>query len=57
MGGSFIFPFGIVKVASAKHSSSFPDGANGGNPAGFVLSSAENSIYIAWDTALTQHMI
>lgn len=56
LGGSFTFPFGTVKMVSAQHSSSFPDGANGGNPAGFVLSNSENTIYIAGDTALTQDM-
>src|ERR1700709_193212 len=37
IGGSFNFDFGRVKMVSAIHSSSMPDGAYGGNPAGFVI--------------------
>jgi L-ascorbate metabolism protein UlaG (beta-lactamase superfamily) len=55
-GGSWQFPFGRVKMVNAIHSSSFPDGANGGNPAGFVIESGEKTIYIAGDTALTMDM-
>src|SRR5476651_2523920 len=37
IGGSFDFDFGKVKMVYALHSSSMPDGAYGGNPAGFVI--------------------
>ena len=55
-GGSWEFDFGKVKLVSAIHSSSFPDGTYGGNPAGFVISSEGKTIYIAGDTALTMDM-
>lgn len=55
-GGSWNFDFGKIKMVNAVHSSSFPDGANGGNPAGYVLQSDNKTIYIAGDTALTMDM-
>ncbi|MNE61960.1 metal-dependent hydrolase [compost metagenome] len=55
-GGSWNFDFGKVKYVSAIHSSSFPDGSNGGNPGGFVIESEHKNIYIAGDTALTMDM-
>lgn len=55
-GGSWKFDFGTVKYVSAIHSSSFPDGAYGGNPGGFVIESEHKNIYIAGDTALTFDM-
>ena len=55
-GGSWTFDFGKVKMVNAIHSSSLPDGANGGNPAGFVISEGSNSFYFAGDTALTYDM-
>ena len=36
-GGGFNFDFGRVKMVYALHSSSMPDGAYGGNPAGYVI--------------------
>lgn len=54
-GGSWTFDFGIVKYVNAIHSSSFPDGAFGGQPGGFVIE-ADKNIYIAGDTALTFDM-
>jgi L-ascorbate metabolism protein UlaG (beta-lactamase superfamily) len=54
-GGSWNFDFGKVKYVNAIHSSSFPDGTNGGNPGGFVRRRTQN-IYIAGDTALTMDM-
>lgn len=54
-GGSWQFDFGKLKVVNAVHSSSFPDGSYGGNPAGFVLE-ADKNIYISGDTALTMDM-
>jgi L-ascorbate metabolism protein UlaG (beta-lactamase superfamily) len=55
-GGSWTFDFGKVKYVSAIHSSSFPDGSNGGNPGGFVIEGEHKNIYIAGDTALTMDM-
>ncbi len=55
-GGSFEFDFGKLKMVNAIHSSSFPDGTYGGNPAGFILEADEKTIYIAGDTALTMDM-
>lgn len=55
-GGSWSFDFGKVKYVNAIHSSSFPDGSNGGNPGGFVIEGEHKNIYIAGDTALTMDM-
>lgn len=55
-GGSWTFDFGILKYVNAIHSSSFPDGTNGGQPGGFVLTANEKNVYIAGDTALTYDM-
>ncbi len=55
-GGSWQFDFGRVKYVNAIHSSSFPDGSNGGNPGGFVIEGEHKNIYIAGDTALTMDM-
>jgi len=52
-GGSWKFDFGTVKYVNAIHSSSFNDGAYGGNPGGFVIEGEHKNIYIAGDTALT----
>ena len=55
-GGTWKFDFGKLHMVNAIHTSSFPDGAYGGNPAGFVLETAHHRIYIAGDTALTYDM-
>ena len=55
-GGSWDFDFGKVKYVNAIHSSTFPDGASGGNPGGFVIEGEHKNIYIAGDTALTMDM-
>ena len=55
-GGGFNFDFGRVKMVYALHSSSMPDGAYGGNPAGFVIYAEGKKIYYAGDTALTYDM-
>lgn len=55
-GGTVKIPCGKVKMVNAIHSSSLPDGSNGGNPGGFVVESAEGAFYYAGDTALTQDM-
>jgi L-ascorbate metabolism protein UlaG (beta-lactamase superfamily) len=52
LGGSVQLPFGTVKMTLAHHSSTLPDGTNGGNPAGFLLSVEGKTIYFACDTAL-----
>lgn len=55
-GGKWHFPFGTVKMVNAIHSSSWPDGTYGGNPAGFIIETPERSFYYAGDTALTMDM-
>jgi len=55
-GGSWKFDFGSAKMVTAVHSSSMPDGSYGGNPAGFVMETAEGAFYNAGDTALTYDM-
>lgn len=56
IGGWWNFDFGRVKMVHAVHSSSFPDGSYGGNPTGFVVSTADGTFYISGDTALTRDM-
>jgi L-ascorbate metabolism protein UlaG (beta-lactamase superfamily) len=56
IGGGFNFDFGRVKMVNAIHSSTMPDGAAGGNPAGFVITTKDKKIYFAGDTALTYDM-
>jgi L-ascorbate metabolism protein UlaG (beta-lactamase superfamily) len=53
-GGSFLFDGAIrVKLTLAFHGSVLPDGSNGGNPCGFVLTFPDGiRIYDAADTAL-----
>lgn len=55
-GGGSRMPFGRVKLTSAIHSSSLPDGTYGGNPAGFVIETDEGNFYYSGDTALTMDM-
>jgi L-ascorbate metabolism protein UlaG (beta-lactamase superfamily) len=55
-GGGWDFPFGRVKMTHAIHSSGLPDGSNGGNPGGFLVTAAGKNIYIAGDTALFSDM-
>ncbi|ADY30510.1 metal-dependent hydrolase [Cellulophaga lytica] len=55
-GGSWSFDFGTVKYVNAIHTSSFADGTEGGLPGGFIIASANKSVYIAGDTALTMDM-
>ena len=56
IGGGFRFPFGRVKMTIAHHTSMLPDGSNGGNPAGFLVSLAEGNVYFACDTGLFYDM-
>jgi L-ascorbate metabolism protein UlaG (beta-lactamase superfamily) len=53
-GGSFVFDGKIrVKLTLAFHGSALPDGSNGGNPCGFILTYPDGTrIYDAADTAL-----
>jgi L-ascorbate metabolism protein UlaG (beta-lactamase superfamily) len=55
-GGAAKMDFGRVKLTSAIHSSSMPDGSYGGNPCGFVVESKDGNFYYAGDTALTFDM-
>ena len=56
-GGSWTFDFGTLRLVSAVHSSSFPDGTYAGNPVGFVLQLNEGkTVYYAGDTALHMDM-
>jgi L-ascorbate metabolism protein UlaG (beta-lactamase superfamily) len=53
LGGGANLPFGRVKLTLAFHSSALPDGGNGGNPCGFLLTlTSGERIYFACDTAL-----
>ena len=53
IGGGYQHQFGYLKLTTALHGSSLPDGSNGGNPAGFLLTTNENKkIYMAGDTGL-----
>jgi L-ascorbate metabolism protein UlaG (beta-lactamase superfamily) len=53
-GGSFLFDQTVrVKLTLAFHGSALPDGSNGGNPCGFILTFPDGiRIYDAADTAL-----
>lgn len=56
-GGKRKFDFGILRMVTAVHSSSLPDGSYGGNPVGFVISNEfGGTFYFAGDTALTWDM-
>jgi L-ascorbate metabolism protein UlaG (beta-lactamase superfamily) len=55
-GGKYTFDFGTVKYVNAIHTSSMPDGANGGNPGGFVVWNDDSCFYFAGDTGLTLDM-
>jgi L-ascorbate metabolism protein UlaG (beta-lactamase superfamily) len=53
LGGGAEFPFGRVQLTLAFHSSSLPDGGNGGNPCGFLVSlKGGPKVYFACDTGL-----
>lgn len=45
-----------IKYVNAIHTSSMPDGTNGGDPGGFVVWSKDECLYFAGDTALTMDM-
>jgi len=53
LGGGFKHPFGYLKLTLAIHGSGLPDGAYGGNPAGFLLTTNDGKkVYMACDTGL-----
>ncbi|HEY3345486.1 MAG TPA: metal-dependent hydrolase [Anaerolineaceae bacterium] len=53
IGGGFNYPFGYLKLTNALHGSALPDGSNGGNPAGFLLTAKDGKkIYLSGDTGL-----
>jgi L-ascorbate metabolism protein UlaG (beta-lactamase superfamily) len=56
IGGGYEFPFGRVKMTIAHHTSMLPDGANGGDAAGFLLTLPEGNVYFACDTGLFYDM-
>jgi L-ascorbate metabolism protein UlaG (beta-lactamase superfamily) len=52
-GGGFKHPFGYLKLTLAFHGSVLPDGSNGGNACGFLLTTNDGQkIYLAQDTGL-----
>ncbi|MDQ6912508.1 MAG: metal-dependent hydrolase [Verrucomicrobiota bacterium] len=55
-GGAATTDFGRVKLTSAIHSSSMPDGSYGGNPCGFVVETDDGNFYYSGDTALAYDM-
>jgi L-ascorbate metabolism protein UlaG (beta-lactamase superfamily) len=53
LGGGYQHPFGYVKLTIAHHGSQLPDGSDGGNPAGFLITSKSGKkVYFACDTGL-----
>ena len=56
IGGGFQHPFGYLKLTTAHHGSSLPDGSYGGQPCGVLLSSAGKKVYLAGDTGLFYSM-
>jgi L-ascorbate metabolism protein UlaG (beta-lactamase superfamily) len=53
LGGGYQHPFGYLKLTLALHGSSLPDGSYGGNPAGFLLTTKDDTkMYFAGDTGL-----
>lgn len=53
IGGGYTYPFGYLKLTEAQHGSRMPDGSNGGNPTGFLLTTLDDKkIYLAGDTGL-----
>jgi L-ascorbate metabolism protein UlaG (beta-lactamase superfamily) len=55
-GGSLDLEVARVKLVTAIHSSSMPDGSYGGSAGGFVVESSAGNFYYSGDTALTYDM-
>jgi len=45
-----------IKYVNASHSSSLPDGSNGGNPGGFIIRHGGRTVHHAGDTSLMMDM-
>lgn len=56
IGGGYSYPFGYLKLTIAHHGSSLPDGSYGGNPAGLLLTTKNETLYFAGDTGLFYDM-
>jgi L-ascorbate metabolism protein UlaG (beta-lactamase superfamily) len=56
IGGGFNYDWGRLKLTIAHHGSVLPDGSNGGNPAGVLLTLGEKTLYHAGDTGLFYDM-
>jgi len=56
IGGQTQLPFGTLKMVPALHSSSLPDGTDGGTAAGFLITTGKQSVYFACDTAYFSDM-
>ena len=56
IGGKWKFDFGTIKCVNAAHSSVLPDGTYGGNPMGFLITTAVKTFYYSGDTALIMDM-
>jgi L-ascorbate metabolism protein UlaG (beta-lactamase superfamily) len=57
IGGGYNHPFGHLKLTQAWHGSMLPDGSDGGNPTGFLLTTHEGrKLYLACDTGLFSDM-
>jgi L-ascorbate metabolism protein UlaG (beta-lactamase superfamily) len=56
IGGGFQYDFGYVKLTIAHHGSGLPDGGNGGNPAGFLITAEGKKVYLTCDTGLFETM-
>jgi L-ascorbate metabolism protein UlaG (beta-lactamase superfamily) len=53
IGGGYQHPFGYLKLTQALHGSMLPDGSNGGNPVGFLLTTpGGEKFYMPGDTGL-----
>ena len=52
LGGGFQHGFGHLKLTIAHHGSALPDGSNGGNPAGLLVTAEGKKVYFGCDTAL-----
>ena len=56
IGGTLNADSFSIKMVSAMHSSTLPDGKPGGVAAGYVIKSMDKTMYFAGDTALTYDM-